>query len=209
MTLEVRGASAAPSKVCSPQNTKFPPASGLKCFWIDTLVSLRIYLLKQQTLFSFQTKILQVFRGRSYAGCMPQTSKGQSAKRNSGARPGPRSRNKANCPAPEGTQVLGYRPPFALPTSRLHQRVGSDLDCPAGAGVLVCREDRDTGPLRVSEEDREGQPRRLALANPSALGERQLQPTRAALSLLQSAPDLATPGSLRAGVGAHYAATQT
>lgn len=202
MTLEVRGASAAPFKVCSPQNTKFPPASGLKCFWTDTLVFLRIYLLAQQTRFSFQTKTLQVFRERSYSGCTPQTSKGQSAKRNSGALPGPRSRNMANCPTPKGTQVLGYPPPFGLPTPRLHQRVGSDLDCPAGAGVLVCREDGDTGPLRVSEEDREGQPRRLALANPSALGERQLRPTRAALSLLQSASDLAsdlaTPGSLRA-----------
>lgn len=40
MTLEVSGASAAPSKVCSPQSTKFPPASGLKCFWTDTLVFL-------------------------------------------------------------------------------------------------------------------------------------------------------------------------
>lgn len=147
MTLEVRGASAAPSKDYSPQNTKFPPTSGLKCFWTDSLVLLRIYLLEQQTRFSFQTKILQVFRERSYADCTPQTSKGQSAKRNPGARPGPRSRNTANCTAPEGTQVLGYPPPFALPTPRLHQRVGSDLDCPAGAGVLVCREDGDTGPL--------------------------------------------------------------
>lgn len=111
MTLEVRGASAAPSKVCSPQNTKFPPASGLKCFWTDTLVFLRIYLFAQQTLFSFQTKTLQVFRERSYSGCTPQTSKGQSAKRNSGARPGPRSRNTANCPAPKGPQVLEYPPP--------------------------------------------------------------------------------------------------
>lgn len=49
----------------------------------------------------------------------------------------------ANCSAPEGTQVLGYPSPFALPTSKLHQRVGSDLDCPAGAGVLMCREDGD------------------------------------------------------------------
>lgn len=203
----------APSKACRPQSTKLPQPEVCNVSWADALDFLRLYLLGQQTRLSFPTPLQGLSESAPGRALRPKLAWDRGQKRNSGALPGPRSRNMAKCPAPDRTQVCRHPPPFPRPAPRLCQRVGSDLDCPAGAGVVVCRERTATPGLsecltlkKTEKGSHGGLPSRTCghwvrgnsgqLALPS--------------SFLQSAPrDLAALGSLGAWVGAHQAASQT
>lgn len=118
MALEVRGASMAPSKACRPQSTKLPQPEICNVSWADALDFLRLYLLGQQTRLSFPTPLQGLSESAPGRALRPKLAWDRGQKRNSGALPGPRSRNMAKCPAPDRTQVCRHPP---TPSLALHR----------------------------------------------------------------------------------------
>lgn len=130
MTLEVEGAPAAPTKSQVPGH-QTTAASWLNCFWVDAFDFLQSYMWGQQPRLLSLPPDPRSFQKLSYAFTEPQTGKeveGRVRRRDVPQQRGPSSQ------ALEATETC------KAPASRFRRRVRSDLDCPAGAGVLMCRE---------------------------------------------------------------------